>query len=110
MAMGALAGLLDVLFPPACVGCGEVLSMDGFFCEGCDAQLERIAALHCARCGEPGRFDAGACARCVASPPPFARAYAPFAHQGPVARAVHRFKYEDHPELAPRLAGLLVAE
>jgi ComF family protein len=43
-------------------------------------------------------------------PPPFTRAWAPFAHEGPVARAIHRFKYEDHPELAAPLAELLAEE
>jgi ComF family protein len=31
----------------------------------------------------------------------------PFVHEGPLARAIHRFKYEDRPELAPPLAALL---
>jgi ComF family protein len=31
-------------------------------------------------------------------------------HHGPIARAIHQFKYEDHPELAPLLAHLLALE
>jgi ComF family protein len=31
-------------------------------------------------------------------------------HQGPIARAIHQFKYEDHPELAPILAAVLARE
>jgi ComF family protein len=50
------------------------------------------------------------CPRCHLHPPPFTRAWAPFAHEGPVARAIHRFKYEDHPELAEPLAELLADE
>ena len=38
------------------------------------------------------------------------RAWAPFAHEGPVARAIHRFKYEDHPDLAAPLGALLADE
>ncbi|MBF5046585.1 ComF family protein [Aggregicoccus sp. 17bor-14] len=104
--------LLDLLYPPSCLGCARVLPADGFFCEPCDLAVERTPPAHCPRCAEPGRFESadGTCARCTRSAPPFARAWAPFAHAGPVARAIQRFKYEDHPELAPGLARLLAGE
>ncbi len=109
-ARGLLDGLLELLYPPACVACARVLPVRGFFCETCDTAVERLPPQVCPTCAEPGRFPAGACPRCLGAPPPFARAWAPFAHEGPVARAIHRFKYEDHPELAVPLAGLLVDE
>ncbi|MHB8879108.1 MAG: ComF family protein [Myxococcaceae bacterium] len=108
--MAPLSGLLDVLYPPACVGCGKVLPGQAFFCEGCDAEVERTPPSRCARCSEPGAFPGGVCPRCVARPPNFGSAFAPFAHGGPVAKAIHRFKYEDRPELARPLAALLAAE
>jgi ComF family protein len=37
------------------------------------------------------------------------QSFAPFLHQGPLARAIHRWKYEDHPELTDSLGRLLVA-
>ena len=109
-AAGVARGLLDLLYPPACVACARVLPAQGFFCEPCDLAVERTPPAHCARCAEPGHFPAGACPRCTRSAPAFARAWAPLAHAGPVARAVQRFKYEDHPELAPLLARLLADE
>lgn len=105
-----LSGLLDVLFPPACVACGRVLPGQAFFCEGCDRQLERTPPTRCGGCAEPGIFPGARCPRCKARPPPFSCAFAPFAHQGPIARAIHELKYEDHPELAPALAALLCVE
>src|SRR5215212_5787779 len=108
--MAPLSGLLDVLFPPACIACGKVLPGEAFFCEPCDAELERIPPMRCTRCSEPGDCPGAVCPRCRARPPSFARAFAPFAHQGAIARAIHRFKYEDHPELAPLLAALLISE
>lgn len=109
--MSLASGLLDVLFPPACVGCGAVLPGQGFFCERCAPEVERTPEERCARCAEPGSFLPSAeCPRCTASPPPFDRAFAPLLHAGPVARAIHRFKYEDHPELAVPLSELLARE
>ena len=102
--------LLEVLFPPACVACGSVLPARAPFCLRCELEIERLPVLRCLRCAEPGDFSRRICPRCESRPPSFARAFAPFAHQGPIARAVHRFKYEDHPELARTLAGQLEIE
>ena len=101
---------LDLVFPPACVACGDVLHGMAFFCEPCELQVEPLPPERCALCAEPGEFHAGVCPRCVARPPPFVETFAPFAHEGPVARAIHRFKYEDHPELAAPLGSLLRQE
>lgn len=104
-----MAGALDIVFPPACVACARVLPGDGFFCAACEQEVEPLPTERCARCAEPGDFQGELCPRCAARPPPFARVFAPFAHQGAVARAIHHFKYEDHPELAAPLAALLVS-
>lgn len=106
----AFLGLLELLYPPSCLACARVLSARAAFCETCDTALERLPPACCRTCAEPGTFVSGRCPRCHLHPPPFTRAWAPFAHEGPVARAIHRFKYEDHPELAAPLAELLAAE
>jgi ComF family protein len=105
-----LHALLELLYPPACIACAKVLPVRAFFCETCDLAVERLPSARCHTCAEPGDFPRATCPRCLGSPPPFARAWAPFAHDGPVARAIHRFKYEDHPELAAPLAELLASE
>ena len=105
-----LQALLELLYPPACIACAKVMLVSTPFCETCDLALERLPTPRCRTCAEPGAFPRDTCPRCHLSPPPFSRAWAPFAHEGPVARAIHRFKYEDHPELAPALAALLAAE
>jgi ComF family protein len=105
-----LRGLLELLYPPSCLACTRVLPTSAPFCETCDTALERVPPVCCRTCAEPGRFPSGECPRCRLGPPPFSRAWAPFAHEGPVARAIHRFKYEDHPELAEPLGELLADE
>jgi ComF family protein len=101
---------LDIVFPPSCVACGRVLRAAAFFCEDCELEISPLPPTRCARCAEPGEFGAATCPRCAARPPAFDGVHAPFAHEGPVARAIHRFKYEDHPELAAPLVGLLCQE
>ena len=100
--------LIDIIYPPQCVGCARVLITDAQLCDQCD---RAAAALPpgCRRCSEPGEFRREICPRCQMRAPPFTRAFAPFAHEGPIAHAIHQFKYEDHPEIAPALGKLLAS-
>lgn len=101
--------VLDVLFPERCLGCDRVLSQPRtFFCDDCAHEVEEIPAQACACCSEPGNHPRGVCRRCTRRPPKFKSAYAPFEHSGAVARAIQRFKYEGHPELARPLGALLL--
>ncbi len=106
--MSLWGDVLDVVFPERCVACDVLLPGPGaFFCEGCAAEVEEIPAVACSRCSEPGAHPGGLCPRCAARPPRFSRAFAPLEHEGAVARAIERFKYENHPELARPLGALL---
>ncbi len=107
--MSLLDAVADVFFPPACAACDAVLPAPGAFCEGCRALVLEVGPVSCARCSEPGRFPEDGCARCRVLPPPFERAWAPFEHDGAMARAVHRLKYEDRPDLSRPLGRLLAA-
>jgi ComF family protein len=105
--MALLDAVADVFLPPACAACDAVLPAPGAFCETCQALVLEVGTVTCARCGEPGRFPEDGCERCRAVPPPFERAWAPFEHDGAMARAVHRLKYEDRPDLSRPLGRLL---
>lgn len=96
--------LLNLLFPPRCLACDAVLEQETYLCERCDLGAEVLGPHACVDCGEPGIFPTGRCQACRRTPWVLTRASAPFLHDGSVARAIHRFKYEDHPELAWRLA------
>lgn len=103
----ALDAMVDVLLPPACTVCDAVLPAAGAFCDDCAAEVLELPTVHCARCAEPGAFPGAQCERCRAGVP-WDRAWAPFEHEGAVARAIHRFKYEDRSDLS-RPLGLLLA-
>ncbi len=103
----SLEGLVDLFYPPACVGCAEVLPSPAVFCEACLATVTPTASVRCTVCAEPGAFADRRCPRCTAQPPDFHRAFAPFEHEGAVAKAIHRFKYEGQADLAKPLGRLL---
>jgi ComF family protein len=104
--MGLGADLLDLVFPPACAACAELLEVPRPFCHWCELATEPVPRPGCPQCGEPdGRGRR--CGRCRARRPPFTSSFAAFIHEGPLARAVHRFKYEGHSELGVPLGQAL---
>ena len=107
--MRLVSELLALAFPPACAACGDLMEEDAPFCPSCALATEPVPVPGCSRCGEPVE-EAGPCARCRFRPPAFLAAHAAFVHTGPLARAIHRFKYEGHSALALPLARALAAE
>src|SRR4051794_8812174 len=101
--MQALATTLDLLFPPRCAACRALFAAREApvpplpFCVPCGETLERIDAC-CETCGLPG--EKSPCEACLASPPAFDRARGVYRYGAAIAQVLHRFKYEDHPELA----------
>jgi ComF family protein len=79
---GFASAFFELLAPTPCLGCDEPLAAD-------DAEL-------CAACA-PGAIHWQGCS-------------AAFEYGGPVAEAIHRYKYEGRSELAPRLAAMMLTE
>jgi ComF family protein len=103
----AFDAVVDVLLPPSCAACDVVLPAPVCFCEDCAQEVLELPSVHCRRCAEPGAFPNQTCARCAAGVP-WEKAFAPFEHEGSLAKAIHRFKYEDRSDLS-RPLGLLLA-
>jgi ComF family protein len=104
----AFDAVVDVLLPPSCAACDVVLPGPIGFCEDCAHEVLELPSVHCRRCAEPGAFTDQLCASCGAGGVPWEKAWAPFEHEGSIARAIHRFKYEDRSDLS-RPLGLLLA-
>lgn len=98
--------LLDLAFPPACAACREPLasSAEEPFCEVCREAVEEVPE-GCRRCGLPGA--AALCGACRAAPPAFDEVRAAGLFGGPLAEAVHAFKYRDRPALSRPLGRWL---
>jgi ComF family protein len=100
-----LSGLLDLVLPPRCGGC---LVAGAWLCDGCRARIRRLQEPLCRRCGaevESARPDCG-CRHRLRS---LARLRSAVVYEGPIERAIHRFKYQGWRRLAGPLA-LLLAE
>lgn len=105
-------GLLDFLYPPACLACGVPVATHDALCAACFARLRPITAPMCPRLGLPFEIDMGQgalSAEALADPPPFRRARAALVY-GEIARTlVARLKYADRPDLARFCARLMVS-
>jgi len=104
--------LLDTIFPPRCAGCGTWSK--NVFCPACKAALKAITKPFCAICGKP--FDplahsAEVCTDCRAErrhpAPPFRALRSLYFFDGPIRKAIYRFKYHGKTAHAVPLATLL---
>jgi ComF family protein len=105
----ALVAAQGWALPPRCVLCldpGRPPTLD--LCPACEAELPRVEHA-CDRCAAPRAGPLATCGRCAQAPPPFARAFAPFAYDWPLADVVRGFKYGKQLPYG-RVLGELLAE
>lgn len=102
----------DLICPERCASCGALVHPVHLFCAACWAQVHRLGAPECARCGcphpTPRRCDG--CAD-PATPIRTARAWASYhgpVGPSPVARAIANFKYGGARRLGRRLAAAML--
>jgi ComF family protein len=96
-------GVLDQLYPPACVYCDAPTAQADGVCASCWGKLRPITQPMCPVLGLPFELPLGAQARsaaAIANPPPFDRARAAYVYSDVAGAIVARLKYGDRPELA----------
>ena len=97
--------VIDLLFPPACVGCGR---LGATLCAPCAQAVQPIGGPMCARCGRQQAQAVPRCSLCADQQHIVAiRAAAVYA--APLRSAIHALKYSHRPELAAPLARYLAA-
>ncbi len=102
---------VDLLLPPRCPACREIVERDGSFCVACWTGLTFITDPVCARCGVPFDIDRGPgteCGACLAAPPRFAAARAGVVYAGAARTVLLGFKHGDRQHLVRIMAPQLV--
>jgi ComF family protein len=100
----ALVGLLDVVLPPRCLGCGAAVESQGRLCAGCWRALTFLAPPQCRLCGYPlphALPDAPLCGACAVEPPAFDRARAALRYDEGARSLILAFKHADRTDSAP---------
>jgi ComF family protein len=98
--------LLELVYPPRCAACGEPVGEEPF-CPICADALLPVPS-GCACCGQPGPDLR--CGACRSEPPPFEAVRAGGLFGGPLADAIHAFKYQGRPALARPLGAWLAGQ
>jgi ComF family protein len=102
---------LDLVLPPRCPGCGEIVDGDDRFCATCFADLHFLGAPQCAVCGDPLIHEADAaaqCGACLAERPPYKRARAALAYGGAARTVVLALKHGRRLPLARLMARAML--
>ncbi|KUJ77930.1 competence protein ComF [Ruegeria marisrubri] len=104
---------VELIYPPRCVGCGELVAADFGLCGACWRETPFIGGTVCDSCGTPlpGEPDGHRieCDDCMRTPRPWADGRAALLYQGLARRLVLALKHGDRPELA-RPAALWMAQ
>jgi ComF family protein len=104
--------LLDLLYPPLCLGCDKAVVHADALCPDCFRSLRPITAPLCPVLGLPFEASLGPEARsaeAIADPPPFDRARSAVLYNDVARALVSRLKYGDRPEIA-RFCARLIAQ
>ena len=99
--MHHLDRLVDLFLPPRCGGCGR---LGGAYCADCIRSTRRLEEPLCRRCGRELAFARSHCSCHLRHAD---RLISAVAMEGPVERAMHRFKYLGWRRLAVPFAALL---
>ena len=101
--------LLDLVLPPRCPGCGEIVTTLHSFCAPCWTALDFLGDRGCTTCGIPlEAIESGTCGGCLARPPRIARTRAAVAY-GEISRTLAmRLKYGRKVAVAKAMARYML--
>lgn len=97
------SGLLDLVFPPRCVGCGRP---GAWLCPSCLGAVQPVPPPTCSICYE-STLGGSLCSACRRDPLAIDGIRSVSLHKGALREAVHGFKYKNQRGLAGPLAGLM---
>ncbi len=107
-----LRDIADVIFPPRCLGCVEILPNRHLqaFCASCREKIRFINGSHCQICGM-AFFDSPApdhlCGNCLEKTPSFSIARAVASYETLILDAIHQFKYGRDISIGAALASFM---
>ncbi|MGC8862025.1 MAG: double zinc ribbon domain-containing protein [Armatimonadota bacterium] len=98
-------GVLDLVYPPRCLVCGEPGSL--YLCEVCIGRIPLIGPPCCRVCGAPVGLGERTCVECRGREYRFEYARCAGIYEGELRRAIHALKYDSHIVMADPLAELM---
>ena len=112
MIIEALNDVSDIIFPPRCLGCAEILHPPTrqLFCPTCNEKIKFITGNLCPVCGTTF-FDSPAashlCGNCLENKTYFSCARAVVSYETIILHAIHQFKYGSNISVGALLASFM---
>ncbi|MCX5850308.1 MAG: ComF family protein [Deltaproteobacteria bacterium] len=108
----ALNDLSDVIFPPQCLGCGEIFHPQSkqIFCPSCEENIRFITGNICPVCGitfSDSPAGSHLCGNCLEKRPYFSYARAVFSYENIILKAIHQFKYGNNISIGAIFASFM---
>jgi ComF family protein len=108
----ALKDLSEVIFPPQCLGCAEIMHPlnDQIFCSACKEKINFITGNICHICGTTfpdSPAESHLCGDCLEAKPYFSYARAIFSYENIILNAIHQFKYKSNISAGEILASFM---
>jgi ComF family protein len=108
----ALNDLGEIIFPPLCLGCAEILhsSTTQIFCPACSDDIKFITGNLCPVCGATfsgSPAQSHLCGDCLGNKTYFFRARAVFCYETFILKAIHQFKYKRNISIGETLASFM---
>lgn len=85
---------LDLVWPPWCPGCRQLVSERCTLCPHCDLELHWVRPPYCALCGDTLAGERGVCKRCSDQDPAFRGGRSGLHYEGVVRQVVLAWKYD----------------
>lgn len=110
--LGRLGGhLLDMILPPRCLACGDLVRLQGGLCAECEVDIGFVTGRRCRCCGTPlpdASATAPLCGHCADEPPAYERARAALRYEKGGRHLVLRFKHGGRTDGAVTYAGWML--
>lgn len=107
--MSLLQTALTAIYPPRCLGCGEMVDSDFGLCGACWGQTAFVGGTVCDTCSTPlpgsAHDEAVHCDACLRAPKPWKQGRAALLYKGMGRKLVLRLKHADRQEIAKPAAG-----
>jgi ComF family protein len=107
-----LNDISDVIFPPKCLGCAEILYPNGrqLFCPDCKEKIKFITGSLCPVCGttfSDSPAKSHLCGNCIENKTYYSCARAVFSYETIILDAIHQFKYGNNISIGDQLASFM---
>jgi ComF family protein len=112
MIIEALNDVSDIIFPPRCLGCAEILHPHRrqLFCSVCMEEIKFITGNLCPVCGttfSDSPATSHLCGNCMENKTYFSCARAVVSYETIILNTIHQFKYGNNISIGARLASFM---